>query len=177
MPRPRTKTELQAACYREFDRLWAALQELPEQVRVDSTTALPIEDQSRNARDVLAHLHEWHLMMLRWHNDGMAGRRPEMPAPGYTWRELPRLNAAIWQAHRDTSYPEAERLFRDSHERLLQVIEGHSDEELFTRRRYPWTGSTSLGSYLVSATSSHYIWAVKTVRALLKAAVTRDGRA
>ena len=42
------------------------------------------------------------------------------------------------------------------------------DEELFTKKKYHWTGSTSLGSYLVSATSSHYDWALKLIRKSIK---------
>ncbi|MVY67466.1 ClbS/DfsB family four-helix bundle protein, partial [Escherichia coli] len=30
---------------------------------------------------------------------------------------------------------------------------------------FGWTGTTSLGSYFVSATSSHYEWAAKKTRA------------
>jgi hypothetical protein len=43
-------------------------------------------------------------------------------------------------------------------------METHSDEELFEKKRYQWTGTTSLGSYLVSATSSHYEWALKLIK-------------
>jgi hypothetical protein len=46
----------------------------------------------------------------------------------------------------------------------MALIEAHGDEELFTKKRYAWTGSTSLGAYLVSATSSHYDWATKKLR-------------
>ncbi|MGO3678157.1 MAG: ClbS/DfsB family four-helix bundle protein, partial [Microbacteriaceae bacterium] len=34
---------------------------------------------------------------------------------------------------------------------------------------FPWTGTTSLGSYCVSATSSHYDWAIKKIRAHIRA--------
>ena len=42
------------------------------------------------------------------------------------------------------------------------------DDELFEKKRYKWTGSTSLGAYLVSATSSHYDWAFKLIKKCLK---------
>ncbi|HOP45228.1 MAG TPA: ClbS/DfsB family four-helix bundle protein, partial [Flavobacteriales bacterium] len=41
-------------------------------------------------------------------------------------------------------------------------------EELFEKKRYRWTGSTSLGAYLVSATSSHYDWALKLIQKVLR---------
>ena len=40
-------------------------------------------------------------------------------------------------------------------------MEGFSNDELFTKGVYKWTGGTSLGSYFVSSTSSHYDWALK----------------
>lgn len=42
----------------------------------------PLETLNRNIRDVLMHLHNWHLMMLNWYETGMAGQKPEMPAKG-----------------------------------------------------------------------------------------------
>jgi hypothetical protein len=50
----------------------------------------------------------------------------------------------------------------------MDLIQKHSDEELFTKKRYAWTGTTSLGAYMISATSSHYDWALKTMRPLKK---------
>ncbi len=49
---------------------------------------------------------------------------------------------------------------------MIELIGKPTDEELFTNKCYGWTGSTSLGAYLVSATSSHYDWAIKTLRPL-----------
>ena len=34
---------------------------------------------------------------------------------------------------------------KDSHQKMMALISGHTDEELFTKKRYKWTGSTSLG--------------------------------
>jgi hypothetical protein len=50
----------------------------------------------------------------------------------------------------------------------MKIIQKHSDKELFTKKLYIWTGSTSMGSYFVSATSSHYDWLVKKLKKLRK---------
>jgi hypothetical protein len=47
---------------------------------------------------------------------------------------------------------------------MISLIEAHTDAELFTKKLYPWTGTTSLGAYLISSTSSHYDWAMKKLR-------------
>ena len=63
----------------------------------------------------------------------------------------------------------AEELLRDSHKRVLAAIVPFSDEELFEKKHFSWTGTSSLGSYCVSATSAHYEWAAKKVKAHIKA--------
>ena len=95
---------------------------------------------------------------------GMAGEQPAMPAKGYTWKMTPDLNRWIWEHYQLTSLNKSKMLLGQSYEAVRQLIEQHTDEELFEKKRYPWTGSTSLGAYLISATSSHYDWALKLIR-------------
>jgi hypothetical protein len=47
---------------------------------------------------------------------------------------------------------------------MIALITAHTDAELFTKKHYNWTGTTSLGAYFISATSSHYDWAMKKLR-------------
>ncbi len=59
-------------------------------------------------------------------------------------------------------------MIKGSHKDVLSLIETFSNEELFTKQHFDWTGTTSLGSYCVSALSSHYDWATKKLRAHIK---------
>lgn len=165
MPRPRTKAELLAASEDGYSKLNAAIDSLTAAQR---NATFPFDHRDRNIRDVLAHLHEWHLMMRAWYDAGMAGSKPDMPAVGYTWKTTPELNAAIWAKYQRTTLDRVRVLFDSSHNRLLTLVAQHTDANLFTKRRYDWTGTTSLGSYLVSATSSHYIWAQKLLRRYIR---------
>lgn len=54
--------------------------------------------------------------------------------------------------------------FEQTHQQVHALMEQHTEAELFEKKRYAWTGSTSLGAYLISATSSHYDWAWKLIR-------------
>ncbi len=94
----------------------------------------------------------------------MSGDKPDMPAKGYTWKTLPDLNREIWKSYQDVNLAEARELLQTSFDSVQKIIEKHPDEELFTKKKYNWTGSTSLGAYLISATSSHYDWAFKLIR-------------
>ncbi|MDU2984364.1 MAG: ClbS/DfsB family four-helix bundle protein, partial [Actinomyces sp.] len=54
------------------------------------------------------------------------------------------------------------------HTAVVALIGKFTNEELFTKAHFSWTGTTSLGSYCVSATSSHYEWAIKKLRAFTR---------
>lgn len=168
MPRPKTKSELLTQATDGYDRLIGVIDSLSAR---ELKAEFPFEHRDRCVRDVLAHLCEWQAMMLSWYEVGMAGDRPVMPAEGYAWKTTPQLNLHIWSKYQTTSLRKIRTRLEQSHGDLLQLIKSHSDVELFTKRHYHWTGTTSLGSYLTSALSSHYDWAFKVVRKFTRAVV------
>ncbi len=161
MPRPRSKDELISHASESFKLLIDTISAIPESSRMRE---FKIPTMNRNVRDVLGHLHHWHLMFLNWYETGLSGEKPEMPAPGYTWRTVPALNRMILETYNDADLSEMVEHLRESHQKVMAIIEQHSDDELFERKRFKWTGSTSLGAYAVSATSSHYAWALKLIK-------------
>lgn len=74
------------------------------------------------------------------------------------------MNVEFWQNHQTTPYKKAILLLQKSHSRVMQMIDTFTNEQLFTNKFFLWTGTTSLGSYCVSATSSHYDWAIKKIK-------------
>lgn len=134
---------------------------------------LPLEEQekdfpegtmNRNIRDVLCHLHHWHLMMLDWYQEGIKGEIPVMPSEGYTWKTTPDLNKWIWESYQSISLDDSKYFVKKGFSNLRKVIDFHTDQDLFTKKKYKWTGTTSMGSYFISATSSHYDWALKLIK-------------
>ncbi len=132
------------------------------------TREFPSQYLNRNIRDVLAHLYHWHTMFLEWYTTGMKGGQPEMPAKGYTWKMIPALNQRIREQYSRTRLKDIRLRLQTSHEQILKLIDKHTNDELFEKKKYAWTGSTSLGQYLVSATSSHYDWALKLIKKCLR---------
>lgn len=163
MGRPTTKEELLHLSQENYKKL----NDLIESIS-DPNKEFPEGTMNRNIRDVLAHLHHWHLMMLNWYEVGMKGEKPEMPAKGYSWKDTPELNKEIWKKYQKVDFNETKSLFNDSYQDIQKIIEKHTNEELFEKKKYKWTGTTSLGSYLISATSSHYDWAIKLIKKTLK---------
>ncbi|MFK7775267.1 MAG: ClbS/DfsB family four-helix bundle protein [Saprospiraceae bacterium] len=161
MARPKSKSDLLELSQSNFQKLYDFIE---QKSREEQLKEFPKGTLNRNIRDVLVHLHHWHLMMLDWYKVGMSGKKPEMPAKGYTWKNTPELNKWIWGKYQDLELKKAKSLLKKSYQDFQKIIEQHSDQELFEKKKYHWTGSTSLAAYLISATSSHYDWAFKLIR-------------
>lgn len=161
MARPKNKADLLVLARKNYERLIDFVEGYPkgEQEKDFAEGTL-----NRNIRDVLAHLHSWHLLMLDWYLVGMSGQKPKMPAEGYTWKTVPNLNRAIQERYAKVDLEDIKGLFRESFKTVYKIIETHTNDDLFTKKKYHWTGSTSLGAYLVSATSSHYDWAYRLIK-------------
>ncbi len=165
MARPQTKKDLQKQAAINYDKLIAFISALSEE---EEQQEFPKGTLNRNIRDVLAHLYEWHKMVLNWYEVGMKGETPHIPAKGYNWREIPALNREIQERYSHTDLQEAKSMLADSHEEIMKIVDKHSNDELFERARYKWTGNNALGAYLVSSTSSHYDWGLKLIRKVRK---------
>ena len=164
MPKPKTKKELIERSQANYQSLLDLINGYSEETR---NKEFPPGSLNRNIRDVLAHLHHWHLMMLDWYRVGMSGKKPDMPSKGYTWKTVPDLNKAIWESYQSVTLEAMKKQFISSYLNVQELIAKHSDEELFEKKRYKWTGTTSLGAYLISNTSSHYEWGIKLIKKAL----------
>ena len=75
------------------------------------------------------------------------------------------MNIKFWEKHQSTSLENAKLMFQKSHSEVIKLAETFSNEELFSKGVYSWVGGSTLGSYFVSNTSSHYEWAMKKLKA------------
>jgi len=107
-------------------------------------------------KDFLAHRTEWGRMMIRWYTEAAEGKTPAVPTEQFKWNQLKELNADIHRRFAKTSLVKIEAEFAAIHEKLYRMIEKMTDEELFTKKHYGFTGSSDLVTYLNSSTASHY---------------------
>ena len=56
-------------------------------------------------------------------------------------------------------------MLSESHAAVMELAKDFSNEELFSKGVYKWVGGSTLGSYFVSNSSSHYDWALKKLKA------------
>ena len=182
MPRPQNKADLIALAEKNYDELLKFIDSMSEDEK-----SMPFDFSSlnkkeahwsrdRNVRDVICHLTEWHKLLLKFVAENMKGGSGEksenkkpaivyqfLPEP-YNWKNYGDMNRAIWKSCQNITTEKALADFSKSHEKVLELARSFSDEELFAKKHFAWTGTTNLGAYFISTTSSHYDWALKKLK-------------
>ncbi len=178
MPRPTNKNDLIKVANDEFAKLCKILENTPKELlNSDFKIALPKNTRDKNARDVLVHLFEWQKMLENFILNNLnlnsvkitqkASVTPFLPSP-YNFKTYPKLNIELHKKHQNTSFETAFNELKASHERVLQLLEKISEDDLFAKARFKFTLTSSLASYAISSTSSHYMWAIKQLKAGFK---------
>lgn len=172
MSRAKTKEELIHSSEEGFKKLEEMISSLSEKelstpfnFSADEKKKEAHWKRDKNLRDILVHLYEWHQLLLNWVDSNEKGEeKPFLPEP-YNWRTYGEMNVGFWEKHQSTSLEEADSMVKESHNEVMKLAEKFSDKELFEKNVFPWVGGSTLGSYFVSATSSHYDWAIKKLKA------------
>ncbi len=117
-----------------------------------------------SVKDILAHLVDWEQRCINWYQAGLKGEVPEIPAPGMTWRDLPKINQIGYENHKDETIEDVMEQYQESHQQILDLIEGMDVKEIFETGYYKWTGNSTLLSFINANTASHYNWATRNIR-------------
>ena len=178
MPRANTKADLIKAADEQFNKLWTIIDSMSEAEQnanfcfdADAMDDAAHWKRDKNLRDVLVHLYEWHQLLIDWEKSNTSGiAKPFLPPP-YTWKTYGEMNVGFWQKHQglNTSLASSKEMLRNSHKEIIAVIGKYTDEQLFTKAFFKWTETTSFGQYCISATASHYDWAIKKLKEQIKA--------
>ena len=174
MPKPTNKINLIKIANDEFIKLCKILENTPKEIlKNDFKGVLPNNTRDKNAKDVLAHLFEWQKMLENFilNNLDLNGAKiienaiitPFLPSP-YNFRTYPKLNIKLHKKHQNTSFEMIFDKLKTSHNRILQLVEKISEDDLFTKKRFKFTLTSNLAGYIISSTSSHYIWAIKQLK-------------
>jgi len=167
MARPKNKQDLFEQATDNYEKMWEIINSMPKDKRHESFELDGKEvhwKRDKNVRDVIVHLYEWHQLLLNWIKANKAGAtKPFLPEP-YNWKTYGDMNVEFWKKHQKTKDEDAVKMLKQSHEDVMKLVGKFSDKELFEKAHFPWTGTTNLGSYAISATSSHYDWAIKKLK-------------
>ncbi|WP_099203501.1 ClbS/DfsB family four-helix bundle protein [Miniphocaeibacter massiliensis] len=174
MARASTKVDLIESANSKFEKLWDIINKMSES---EENGTLVYGDfigkerhwgRDKNLRDILIHLYEWHMLLLNWVDSNISGNEKSFLKEGYNWKTYGDMNVEFWENHQDTSLEKAKDMILESHKKVVCLAEKFSNDELFSKNVFLWVGGSTLGSYFVSTTSSHYDWAMKKLRKYLK---------
>lgn len=172
MPRPETKNDLMIVAKESYEKLNLLISKMtseelntPFDFSKDKKKKEAHWRRDKNLRDILIHLYEWHKLILNWVCSNQKGEAKSFIPEPYNWRTYGDMNVEFWKKHQNTSLEEATNALQKSHKDVLKLAENFTNEELFSKKVYKWVGGSTLGSYFVSATSSHYNWAIKKIKA------------
>lgn len=165
-----TKAELIAAMTSDYAALLAQLDSMSEHA-INSEF-----DESNNpkkcgarwiydrcTRDLLIHLYEWQMLMETFVANIRSGQQRDYLPDEYR-KDYHAMDKMLVEKHQATTVADARTMLAQSHEKMLQLADGFSQEELFTKGYYKCTYTTDMAAYFASVTSSPYQQAIKILK-------------
>lgn len=176
MSRAKTKIELIESANVQFEKM---LQLIDSISKKDQLAIFNYDDlvknkkeahwkRDKNIRDLLIHLYEWHQLFINWVKSNQSGVTSSFLPKPYNWKTYGDMNVSFWEKHQNTNYVDSINMVKGSHNDVVKTIDGFSNEDLFSKGVYSWTGGSTLGQYCVSVTSSHYDWAISKIKLYIK---------
>ncbi len=122
MPRPTNKSDLLALSQKNYESLLALIEQIPLE---QQSTPFEYNERDKALRDVLVHLYEWQILLLRFVRTNLERTSdfvPFLPAP-YSFKTYPAMNREIWQKHQSTPLENAKAMLGKSHIECMELIE------------------------------------------------------
>ena len=148
---PENKSELIEAIEESFDRLWRELAAVPEGLTRETTLEGHAKGTVMSVHDLVSYLVGWSEMVLKWHQRRRAGLSVDFPETGYKWNELGRLASKFYFDYAELSWPALLERLADAKARIVVLVEGYSDAELYGA---PWYEKYTMGRMIQFNTSS-----------------------
>lgn len=128
---------------------------------------LPCVDEW-SVKDLLAVRAWWTESVVRWIREGRSADELDLPAPGYAWKETPRLNAAIVEQACEQSHDEIVGRLHEGYRQVLATIDSLDDRELLEPGAFSWAGRYPVARWISLNTARQYTTARSLVRAALR---------
>ncbi|AMC93241.1 hypothetical protein AOC36_04415 [Erysipelothrix larvae] len=174
MARPTTKQDLIQTANETYFKLIQMIDTMHEDL-LNKPFSFSVEKEKgahwardKNVRDVIAHLYEWHQLLIHWIESNQKGEDKPFLLDGYNWKNYGSMNQMFWEKHQSTSLDDALSNLKNTHLHIMNCVEDFSNDALFSKGVFSWTKGSTLGSYIVSSTSSHYEWAYKKIKKHVK---------
>lgn len=162
MPIPTTRAQLVEAVRGNYEKLAETLA-----AGGSRAGSLPC-DGTWTVKDVLVVRAWWTEHVVQWIEAGACGEHVERPAPGYGWKETPRLNDDTVKKARRESYRSVRQRLHDGYERVMATVEALSDRQLLRSGAFDWAGKWSVARWVSVNTATQYASARTRIRRALR---------
>jgi hypothetical protein len=156
-----TKATLQDAIQAGRLGLDELLEQIPRGLMLE-----PILDNGWSIKDVIAHITAWEQRLLGWLATAANGDTPQIPAKGYTWDDVDRLNEERRAQTLSSSLEDTLASYRASMSLLYAALDRLSDDDL--NSYYFPDQEGMLWQYFAANTYEHYIEHGAVIRTWLK---------
>lgn len=116
-----------------------------------------------SVKDTIAHITAWERMFLTWYNDGLAGKKIDLPK-----ETLGVINRRIFEKNLSRDLDDVLNDFAVTYRQILSTIESLSEEDIFTRGKFTWTGNKKLFAYIWANTAGHYAEHLTAIKRMKK---------
>lgn len=148
---PKNKDELELAIKTIFPKLMADYRQIPEAFSRKIGVEGNVKGTVISVCDTVSYLIGWGKLVLKWHHLNSQNQHIDFPETGYKWNQLGLLAESFHKEYRDWKYNDLLIELESTVEKILLLISGLSDHELYGDEWYEqWT----LGRMIQFNTSS-----------------------
>ena len=173
MAYPLNKQDLRASVQEDFNALMSAIDAAEPDVLTlpfvigDKPTKCATFQQGTNVKDLLVHILEWQRLQSTFVENIRKGTPKDFIPEPYRkdYKEMDRIN---FEKHSATSLESALMMLRASHEEMIRLMDSFSEEELFGKKVFKVTYTTTMAAYFASVTSSPYTQSLKKLKSHLR---------
>ncbi|MEM9921330.1 MAG: ClbS/DfsB family four-helix bundle protein [Bacteroidota bacterium] len=150
---PKNKEELIEA----IETTYAKLQLDLHSIQVEEAASIELEGHAKGTQmsvaNLVAYLIGWGQLVLKWQRKIAASEEVVFPEEGFKWTDLGLLAQKFYKDHQGISYPDLLNQLNETVQQILEMIEEHSNEELYGSQ---WYKHYSMGRMIQLNTSSPY---------------------
>lgn len=117
---------------------------------------LPILQDGWSVKDVIAHITEWELAMIRCLNTSLRGDIPNQIPFELSDDEVDQINAAYYQQNKRKPLGQVIDKFQDSYLLILDTVRRASEDDFFDPQRFDWLEGKSFWPIVAANTCWHY---------------------
>ncbi len=101
-----------------------------------------VDSVDRTPSQMIAYQLGWIDLILHWESEEQKGNKVITPSPGYKWNNLGGLYKSFYEKYEDDSISDLIISFKKYVDRIFELIESYTDEELFNPGGRKWSSST-----------------------------------